>query len=110
MTSARMTFGTYKHVESCDVPLDYLVWAGTKMRAPPECVILELELRASRHGSREAVEAQAVLSALASRPVKTRRPRKRKRPRRRPTTSGRRRASPSKKGSRKPRTPAANRS
>lgn len=55
-------FGKHRGLPACDVPLSYLAWALDAMPKVPPCILEELRRRAASHGSRQAVEAQAVLS------------------------------------------------
>lgn len=65
-----ITFGKHRGLPACDVPLDYLVWATESMARPPVCVLEELRRRASLHGSRAALEAQAALNGFGFRSAK----------------------------------------
>lgn len=67
MEVGTFSFGKYRGWPACDVPLEYLVWAlETMCRRPPE-VVAELQRRAARLGSRDAITAQTVLGGLACR-------------------------------------------
>lgn len=75
-----MTFGRHKGLPSCDVPIEYLLWAANTLGTPPRCVIDELKRRAERHGTRESVAAASAVCSLAFRPAsKSRRKHRRKR-------------------------------
>jgi hypothetical protein len=67
MDSNIFDFGMHKGQPACDVPIDYLTWAATAMRSPPACIVMELRRRAALHGTRDAVEAVAAVSALGFR-------------------------------------------
>lgn len=64
MECATFSFGKYRGLPACDVPISYLVWATETMAEPHSCVMDELKRRAAQLGSREAIQAQAVVSAL----------------------------------------------
>lgn len=64
MEVGTFSFGKYRGWPSCDVPVEYLIWALETMAKPPAEVLSELQRRASRFGSRDAIAAQAVLSGL----------------------------------------------
>jgi len=82
MTKHRMTFGKYRGVPSCDVPLGYLAWAMEKMESPPACVVAELERRADRYVRRNPAKAQGAIADLAYARAKPVRPKSaRSRPR-----------------------------
>jgi hypothetical protein len=65
MEVGTFSFGKYRGWPSCDVPVEYLVWALEKMASPPAEVLAELQRRAARLGSRDAITAQAVLGGLS---------------------------------------------
>lgn len=64
MEVGTFSFGKYRGWPACDIPVEYLVWALETMGSPPAEVLQELRRRAARHGSRDAITAQAVLSGL----------------------------------------------
>lgn len=63
MDCGTFTFGKHRGLPACDVPVDYLAWCMATMASPPEIVLAELRRRADRHGSREAIAAQAALGS-----------------------------------------------
>lgn len=71
MSDTTMTFGRHRGEPASEVPIKYLLWAASSMPTPPPCVVEELTRRASRHGSREAIDAASAVSSLAYRQAKT---------------------------------------
>lgn len=64
-------FGKHRGTPACDVPIDYLVWAMESLPRPPACVVDELRRRAARHGSRDALAAQASLGGFGYRKARS---------------------------------------
>ena len=76
MNTKKMDFGEYDGELVCDVPVDYLAWVARKHKQTPGYILAELRARASRHGTRDAIEAE---SALSDYEFRTRPKRKKKR-------------------------------
>lgn len=73
METAIIDFGRYKGRPVCDVPVDYLGWAVTAMRHPPASIVMELKRRAQLHGTKDAIDAAAAVSALGFQKARRRR-------------------------------------
>lgn len=78
MEVGMFSFGKYRGWPSCDVPVEYLVWALETMARPPAEVLEELKRRAARLGSRDAITAQTVLGGMTYRKAKQAKRRARK--------------------------------
>ena len=57
-----ISFGKHRGLPASEVPFAYLAWATRTMAAPPACILDELRRRASLHGTRDSLPAQAALS------------------------------------------------
>ena len=77
MNENKMKFGKYKGEPVADIPVDYLAWAARKHKQTPGYILAELRARASRHGTRDAIEAESALSDYEFR-TRPRRKKKRK--------------------------------
>ena len=76
MNTTRVKFGKkYKGELISDVPVEYLAYAFRINKSPPKELLYELRERASRHGTRDSLEATA---ALADYEYRTRPSRKKK--------------------------------
>ena len=70
-----MTFGKYKGQLVSLVPTNYLIWCVEYMAIPPKIVVAELERRAGRHGTRDAIEAACAVSGVAFKQAQTKKKR-----------------------------------
>ena len=84
MDSTQVDFGKkYKGELICNVPVEYLAYALRINKSPPKELLDELRERASRHGTRDSLEATA---ALADYEYRTRPNRKKKKKKTKNTT------------------------
>ena len=79
MNTKKMDFGEYDGELVCDVPVDYLAYTAQKHKQTPGYILAELRARASRHGTRDAIEAESALSDYEFR-TRPKRKKKRKKP------------------------------
>ena len=73
MESQILNFGKYKGTPVSEVFIEYLVWAAKTLKRPQGCIILELERRATLHGTRDSLTALEALSSIKCRTTRKRR-------------------------------------